>query len=318
MDSKFLNKDIAPIYLKTKSVASLLFESYWIFNGPLMAFSSQTNINSLIAFTNFEKASAELDDVSKVMSTGLNISSSEDDSSNLSIAQGIRGEVKSIDVVIRGINNAKGIAKVAISGATAVSNLLQDIRQKVTEGVNPANTAAQQVLMQNDYASLLQQMRQFMENSEFNGVNILIETNVPFNTIVGDVNDVEVLSDLQGRSITLEGQRLDLSYALLLQENISTPANASQTLTIFLQEERRIYNALASLGSNFRALEQQTKYLEILEDASETGLGNIVDADMARASAELTSSQVRKELAAQTLSVANQNPQVFLGLFENQ
>ncbi len=283
-----------------------------------MAFSIQTNNSSLIALTNFEKASAELDDVSKVISTGLNISSSEDDSSNFSIAQGIRGEVKSIDAVIRGINNAKGTAKVAISGATAVSNLLQDIRQKVTEGANPANTAAQQVLMQNDYASLLQQMRQFMENSEFNGVNILIETNVPFNTIVGEVNDVEVLNDLQGKSITLEGQRLDLSYALLLQENINTPANASQTLTVLLQEERRVNNALASLGSNFRALEQQTKYLEILKDVTEIGLGNIVDADMARASAKLTSSQVQKQLAAQTVSVANQNPQIFLGLFENQ
>ena len=283
-----------------------------------MAFSIQTNISALIALTNFEKASAELDNVSKVISTGLNITSSEDDSSNFSIAQGIRGEVKSIDAVIRGINNAKGIAKVAISGATAVSNLLQDIRQKVTEGANPANTAAQQVLIQNDYASLLQQMRQFMENSEFNGVNILIETNVPFNTIVGDVNDVAVLNDLQGRSITLEGQRLDLSYALLLQEDINTPANASQTLTVLLQEERRVNNALASLGSNFRALEQQTEYLEILKDVTETGLGNIVDADMARASAKLTSSQVQKELAAQTVSIANQNPQIFLGLFENQ
>ena len=283
-----------------------------------MAFFIQTNISSLIALTNFEKASAELDNVSKVISTGLNITSSEDDSSNFSIAQGIRGEVKSIDAVIRGINNAKGIAKVAISGATAVSNLLQDIRQKVTEDANPANTAAQQVLIQNDYASLLQQMRQFMENSEFNGVNILIETNVPFNTIVGDVYDVAVLNDLQGRSITLERQRLDLSYALLLQEDINTPANASQTLTVLLQEERRVNNALASLGSNFRALEQQTEYLEILRDVTETGLGNIVDADMARASAKLTSSQVQKELAAQTVSVANQNPQIFLGLFENQ
>ena len=283
-----------------------------------MAFSIQTNISALIALTNFEKASAELDNVSKVISTGLNITSSEDDSSNFSIAQGIRGEVKSIDAVIRGINNAKGIAKVAISGATAVSNLLKDIRQKVTEGANPANTAAQQVLIQNDYASLLQQMRQFMENSEFNGVNILIETNVPFNTIVGDVNDVAVLNDSQGRSITLEGQRLDLSYALLLQEGINTPANASQTLTILLQEERRVNNALASLGSNFRALEQQTEYLEILKDVTETGLGNIVGADMARDSAKLTSSQVQKELAAQTVSVANQNPQIFLGLFENQ
>lgn len=283
-----------------------------------MAFSIQTNISSLIALTNFGKASTELDNISEVISTGLNISSSKDDSSNFSIAQGIRGEVKSIDAVIRGINNAKGIAKVAISGATAVSNLFQDIRQRVTEGSNPANTAAQQLLMQNDYTSLLQQMRQFMENSEFNGVNILIETNVPFNTIVGAVNDVEVLKDLQGTSLTLEGQRLDLSYALLLQEDITTPTNASQTLTVLLQEERRVNNAIASLGSNFRALEQQTRYLEILKDVTETGLGNIVDADMARASAKLTSSQVRKELAAQTLSIANQSPEVFLGLFESR
>ena len=283
-----------------------------------MAFSIQTNISSLIALTNFGKASTELDNISEVISTGLNISSSKDDSSNFSIAQGIRGEVKSIDAVIRGINNAKGIAKVAISGATAVSNLFQDIRQRVTEGSNPANTAAQQLLMQNDYTSLLQQMRQFMENSEFNGVNILIETNIPFNTIVGAVNDVEVLKDLQGTSLTLEGQRLDLSYALLLQEDITTPTNASQTLTVLLQEERRVNNAIASLGSNFRALEQQTRYLEILKDAAETGLGNIVDADMARASAKLTSSQVRKQLAAQTLSIANQSPEVFLGLFESR
>ena len=283
-----------------------------------MAFSIQTNISSLIALTNFGKASTELDNISKVISTGLNISSSKDDSSNFSIAQGIRGEVKSIDAVIRGINNAKGIAEVAISGATAVSNLFQDIRQRVTDGSNPANTAAQQLLMQNDYTSLLQQMRQFMENSEFNGVNILIETNVPFNTIVGAVNDVEVLKDLQGTSLTLEGQRLDLSYALLLQEDITTATNASQTLAVLLQEERRVNNAIASLGSNFRALEQQTRYLEILKDVTETGLGNIVDADMARASAKLTSSQVRKELAAQTLSIANQSPEVFLGLFESR
>ena len=283
-----------------------------------MAFSIQTNISSLIALTNFGKASTELDNISEVISTGLNISNSKDDSSNFSIAQGIRGEVKSIDAVIRGINNAKGIAKVAISGATAVSNLFQDIRQRVTEGSNPANTAAQQLLMQNDYTSLLQQMRQFMENSEFNGVNILIETNVPFNTIVGAVNDVEVLKDLQGTSLTLEGQRLDLSYALLLQEDITTATNASQTLAVLLQEERRVNNAIASLGSNFRALEQQTRYLEILKDVTETGLGNIVDADMARASAKLTSSQVRKELAAQTLSIANQSPEVFLGLFESR
>ena len=50
---------------------------------------------------------------------------------------------------------------------------------------------------------------------------------------------MEILSELQGSSITLEGQRLDLSYALLLQEDISTSVNASQALAILLLEERR-------------------------------------------------------------------------------
>ena len=280
-----------------------------------MAFSVWTNIDTLVALNNFEKSSNTLDKSSKLISTGLKISDSKDDASNFSIAQGIRGEIKALDAIIRGLNNAKGIAKVALAGATAVSNLFQDIRQRVVEGSNPANTSAQQSLMQNDYSNLLQQMRQFMENSTFNDVNILIETNVPFNTIVGAVNDVDVLKDLQGNSLILQGHRLDLSYALLFQEDITTPVNASQTLDILLQEERRVQS---TLGTDYRSLQHQTGYLENLKNVTEIGLGNIIDADMARASVEYKASQVRKELGSQALNVANQSPQLLLSLFDNE
>ena len=283
-----------------------------------MAFSVWTNIDTLVALNNFEKSSNALDKSSKLISTGLKISDSKDDASNFSIAQGIRGEIKALDAIIRGLNNAKGIAKVALAGATAVSNLFQDIRQRVVEGSNPANTSAQQSLMQNDYSNLLQQMRQFMENSTFNDVNILIETNVPFNTIVGAVNDVDVLKDLQGNSLILQGHRLDLSYALLFQEDITTPVNASQTLDVLLQEERRVQSTLATLGADYRSLQHQTGYLENLKNVTEIGLGNIIDADMARASVEYKASQVRKELGSQALNVANQCPKLLLSLFDNE
>tara|TARA_B100000497_G_C7657526_1_gene395842 strand:- start:366 stop:1217 length:852 start_codon:yes stop_codon:yes gene_type:complete len=283
-----------------------------------MAFSVWTNIDTLVALNNFEKSSNVLDKSSKLISTGLKISDSKDDASNFSIAQGIRGEIKALDAIIRGLNNAKGIAKVALAGATAVSNLFQDIRQRVVEGSNPANTSAQQSLMQNDYSNLLQQMRQFMENSTFNDVNILIETNVPFNTIVGAVNDVDVLKDLQGNSLILQGHRLDLSYALLFQEDITTPVNASQTLDVLLQEERRVQSTLATLGADYRSLQHQTGYLENLKNVTEIGLGNIIDADMARASVEYKASQVRKELGSEALNVANQSPQLLLSLFDNE
>ena len=50
-------------------------------------------------------------------------------------------------------------------------------------------------------------------------------------------------------------------------------------------------------------------------DATTTGLGAIVDADIGKASAAVQAQQVRQQLGIQSLSIANQQPSVLLGLF---
>jgi flagellin len=50
-------------------------------------------------------------------------------------------------------------------------------------------------------------------------------------------------------------------------------------------------------------------------DATTTGLGAIVDADIGKASAVVQAQQVRQQLGIQSLSIANQQPSVLLGLF---
>jgi flagellin len=102
----------------------------------------------------------------------------------------------------------------------------------------------------------------------------------------------------------------------LNQEDISTPANALNALTVFEQEEQRVATALGSLGTDLRALDLQIAQLQATLDATEEGLGNIVDADLSRASAEQAAASVRSELAVQTLGIANQAPQIILGLFQ--
>ena len=52
-----------------------------------------------------------------------------------------------------------------------------------------------------------------------------------------------------------------------------------------------------------------------LSDTIETGIGNLVDADLAKESAKLQSLQVKQQLGVQALSIANQAPQVLLSLF---
>ena len=72
---------------------------------------------------------------------------------------------------------------------------------------------------------------------------------------------------------------------------------------------------LGQLGAEVRALSLQTILLEGIRDATDVGLGNIVDSDLARESAQLTSLQVQQQLSVQALGIANQRMQSLLGLF---
>ncbi|MDX2335527.1 flagellin [Brevundimonas vesicularis] len=54
-----------------------------------------------------------------------------------------------------------------------------------------------------------------------------------------------------------------------------------------------------------------------LADTLETGIGNLVDADLAKESAKLQAQQIRQQLAVQTLGIANAEPQWMLKLFRS-
>jgi flagellin len=74
---------------------------------------------------------------------------------------------------------------------------------------------------------------------------------------------------------------------------------------------------LASLGSQTRALGIQQEFLKALSDTVEKGIGTLVDADLAKESARLQALQIKQQLGAQALSIANQSPSIILNLFRS-
>ncbi len=72
---------------------------------------------------------------------------------------------------------------------------------------------------------------------------------------------------------------------------------------------------LATLGSQAKALDVQQDFLSKLSDTVEKGISNLVDADLAKESARLQSLQIKQQLGAQALSIANQAPQLVLSFF---
>lgn len=72
---------------------------------------------------------------------------------------------------------------------------------------------------------------------------------------------------------------------------------------------------MATLGAQAKALEVQKTFLGKLSDSIEAGIGNLVDADLAKESARLQALQVKQQLGAQALSIANSAPSIVLSFF---
>lgn len=76
-----------------------------------------------------------------------------------------------------------------------------------------------------------------------------------------------------------------------------------------------VNDVLSNLGATANQVALQQQFTSKLSDSVNIGIGNLVDADMAKEAANLQASQTRQQLGLQALSLANQAPSTVLSLF---
>jgi flagellin len=97
--------------------------------------------------------------------------------------------------------------------------------------------------------------------------------------------------------------------------NISTAAGGEAASLAIDDAITALNRDLATMGAQSKALEVQKTFLGKLSDSIEAGIGNLVDADLAKESARLQALQVKQQLGAQALSIANSAPSIVLSFF---
>lgn len=269
--------------------------------------SALTHTSAVLALRTLKSINTESDALQKHLSTGLRISGATDSASNYAIAQGLRSELAAFDAVNQGLRAVIGLTKVSMAAATAVSNTLKDMRAKAVEGRNEGLTDQQRIIVAADFIGMRDQLDDMVVNqASFNGRNILQDGS----------SSVNVLINLQGDSYTIDNyeiQAINLQLGLP-DANLDNVANATAAETYVVEAMGTVSDALAGLGASTRFLEQQISFNESLTDATAEGLGNIVDADLARDSARFNALKVRNELSIQVVNIANQRPNVLLDL----
>ena len=100
------------------------------------------------------------------------------------------------------------------------------------------------------------------------------------------------------------------------QETFTNATDYTALIAAIKQSITNVSGALGTLGASANAMSNHLTFVSKLQDSLTTGIGNLVDADVAKESANLQALQVKQQLGVQALSIANQSPQVILSLFK--
>jgi flagellin len=275
-----------------------------------MTISVHTNKSALVALQNLNKTNDELSDVQNKINTGLAIADAKDNASIWAIAQGQRADIGALSAVKMSLDRAQSISEVSMAAGESVSDLLVQMKEKVVAAQDPSLDVQSRNALDADFKSLMRQVQQVTQNASFDGADILD----------GTTTSIRFLANADANAyITLSGQDMSLGGAIIslpATSSITTVTVAQQALTDLTTSIANVNQALGNLGAQAKQIENHNKFVSKLTDVLQAGVGNLVDADVAKESAHLQALQVQQQLGAQALSIANQAPQIILSLFK--
>jgi flagellin len=280
-----------------------------------MSFNSvNTNRQAVFALQSLNQTNSALSGVQKRVSTGYRVADARDDGGAFAVAQAVRSDMAGVTAVNEQLGGVKGVLQTTFAALSTVSDTMKQLRATLTRLADGAISSEQRTAYAEQYTLLAKQVASFVDDAGYNGRTLLSTASTA--TPVG--GNITAIRNEAGGLFTIEA--VD-GGALKLTTTAPTDAAAAQTSInnggAFDVAETAISRALNKFGASMAFVESQITYNSKKSDAMSNGLGALVDADLARESSALEGIKVRQQLGIQTLGLANQGPQVLLGLFRN-
>ena len=272
--------------------------------------SVNTNSGAMVALQNLQTTNAELGVVQGRINTGKKVNSAKDNGAVWAIAQGQRSEINALGAVKDSLDRGSSAVDVAMAAGESVSDLLIQLKEKALSATDKSLSTASRKALNEDFKAIRDQITTVVSNAKFNGVNLLDNSTT--------TNGYKALSNTAGSTIKVAGENLSLGGAnvtVAATTTIGTSTLATTALTAVNASIDNVSSALARLGTGAKSLDTHRSFVGKLSDALENGVGNLVDADLAKESARLQSLQTKQQLGVQALSIANQSTSILLGLF---
>lgn len=293
-----------------------------------MANSINTNRGALVALQTLNSTNKALETSQNRVNTGMNVSSAKDNGAIFAIATSQRAEMGAQDAVKQSLQRGQSIIDVALAAGETVVDALTEmkalavsIQDDAGNGVSPPTDFSDNgKKLVADFEALAKEVHTALAGAKFDGVNL-------FDATVADA-PVQVTTNTSGGKFVLKGGAAAADAAAdTLKFGGDVTAGAWSTTADYAAKTaaytadgvgtalNSFTTALADLGTKSKSLDRQMSFVGKLQDSLETGVGNLVDADLAKESAKLTALQTKQQLGVQALSIANSSSSILLSMF---
>ena len=272
-----------------------------------MALTVRTNLTAMNAYNTLNKTQGQLSSTLGRISSGLRVNSAADDAAGLGVATALNTEANSMEQAMRNANDGISIIQTAEGATTEATNILNRMRELAVQSSSETLADTERVYINEEYDQLNQELDRIASVTEFNGVQLSDGTTTTIDAQVGidsgATSQVTIeLGDL--RATTLGVGTLDLSTTTGALTALDAVDTALQSISSQRSTLGAVQNRLdSSLANSMTQLESMR--------AAES---QIMDADFAKESTEMTKLQIMQQAGVASLAQAKNINQAVLSL----
>ena len=268
-----------------------------------MANSINTNVGAMVALQNLNATGRELTVAQNRVNTGLAVANAKDNGAIFAVASNMRADMGALTAVKNSIQRGQAVIDIALAAGETISKALEEQKALAVAIQSSAAGSASETAYLADFNALGTEITAALAGATFDGTNIYAAGSA--------TNNLVVQTSIAG-TYTVHGVA---AAATTVATATGTVVRAGATVAA-VDTAGAAFNArLATLGSHSKSLERQLTFTSKMQDALESGVGNLVDADLAKESARLTALQTKQQLGVQALGIANQSGSILLSLF---
>ena len=271
-----------------------------------MGIRINTNIAAISAQRYLYNATMRVNRSMERLSSGLRINRAADDAAGLAISEGLKAQIRALDVATRNAGDGISMIQVAEGSLDETSSLLIRMKELAQQAQTGTLSAEQRGHLDTEFQELISEVTRIAEGTKFNGISLLDGTSGVLNIQVGiKAGGSSAIGVNMGYDFTADGLGLTgLDISTVDGTVLDSLDSALDGLNLGRARMGALQNRLES------SIRVNQNYAENLSAAN----SRIRDVDIASEMSELTSAQILQQMAVAMLSQAAQAPSLALRL----